>query len=888
MRDDAPRWRRYLRFWRSNIAADVDEEFRFHLEERVDHLIATGMPAKDAREKAQREFGDMDSIKRTCQTLAQERESGMRRIESLHVLKQDTVYALRLMKASPTFTAAIVLTVALGIGATTAIFSVVNSVLLRPLPYANADRVLYMAERFGENRGSVSAGHFHDWTEQSTTLAATGAAQGATYIINDGEATRSPGSRVTPGFFKVLHITPALGRYFLDSETADSRVVVLSHGMWQSRYQGDSTVIGKPIVLNGEAHTIVGVTPAAMDMYQQQPRLYTVLSVTPQQRNNYGAHSWQVFGLMKPGVSVEQARADIERVTEGIRQRHPDNMKDRGVSIELMRDVMVETLDTQLYVLLGAVTFVLLIGCGNVASLLLARALTRRKEIAIRAALGSGRRRLVRQLLTESVLLSVVGGVLGLVVALFGMRFLVSQGPTFIPRIAETRLDGSVLAFAAASTLLCGLFFGLLPALRATSMDLQRELREGGRGSRGAVRDRLRSALIVSEIAVALVLLVSAGLFLRSAQRLQAIDPGFDPSGVTTMRIALPPDRYDSASKINRAFLDVVADVRAIPGVRFAGAGSRVPMWGPNTDVGIRVDGKPPREGNGSQGHLRLITPGYLEAIGIPLRKGRLLAEGDIQPGAARVVLINETFARNFFGDENPIGQRISGWASDQDREWREIIGVIGDVRAFSREVDVPPEFYVPVTQASQSWWNGLGRNMTVVAKAASDAPLGTAMRAALRRVDPTLPSWDIQTMDDVMQQSTATRRFNTMLLTLLGVTGLVLAAIGIYGVIAFFVTQRTHEISVRVALGATTPSVIMLVVRQAFVMALAGIVLGGVAAVWATKALESMLFQVNARDPMAFGAGAIVLLAVAVGASLIPARRAARVEPLQALNSSG
>jgi putative ABC transport system permease protein len=761
-------------------------------------------------------------------------------------------------------------------------------VLLRPLPFTDSDRVVVIWERVGEGQGRASAGHFHDWAEQSSVFTAVTAWQQRNYNITDGEPTRLLGARVTPNFFQVQHMPPAAGRYFLPGETAASRVAVLSHPLWQTRFNGDPSIVGKEITLNGEKHTVVGITPAAFTLTQFDERLWTPLTFAPDQRTNYGAHFLMVFGKLKPDVTMEQAQGELERVTEGIRARQPEQMQDRGVRVQSFTDVLVGSYRTQLWVLLGAVTFVLLIGCGNVASLLLARAMVRRKEIAIRGALGGARRRLVGQLLTESFLLALIGGALGLVIARLGVRFLVGMGPSWVPRLAEAGLQLDVLAFAAATTIVCGVLFGLAPALRATRVDLQSELREGGRGSSGIVRDRLRGGLIITEIAVALVLLVSAGLFIRSAVRMQSIAPGFDPTGVTMMRVALPPDRYDSAGTVEAAFTRVVERVRAIPGVQSAAAGTRVPMWGQSIDIGVRVDGRPPNPDRVDIGHTRLVTAGFVETLRIPLKRGRLFAESDMRLGAPRVVVVNETFARTTFGEENPLGKRISGWTRGPEPEWREIIGVIGDVRAFGRENDIPPEIYFPISQAPTGSWNSFQRAMTVVARARLGVTVAPAMRGALSSVDPLLPLYDLQTMDEVMSQSTATRRFNTMLLTMLGFTGLILAAIGIYGVIAFFVSQRTHEIGVRVALGATVGSVIGMVVRQALTLTLIGIVIGGVAALWATRVLGTLLFETNTRDPVAFAVGAVVLLLVALGASWIPARRAARVDPIKALAAAG
>ncbi|MGH7712835.1 MAG: FtsX-like permease family protein, partial [Gemmatimonadaceae bacterium] len=510
--------------------------------------------------------------------------------------------------------------------------------------------------------------------------------------------------------------------------------------------------------------------------------------------------------------------------------------------VQSFTEVLIGDYRTQLWLLLGAVTVVLLIGCANVASLLLARATARRKEIAIRGALGGGRGRLVRQLLTESFVLAFVGGLAGLIVAYFGIRFLVGTGPAFVPRLNTASLDVAVLTFALAATVVCAMLSGLAPALRATRVDLQSELRVGGRGSGGVVRDSARSLLIVTEFAVALLLLVSAGLFLRSAQTLQRVPLGFDPTGVTMLRVALPPDRYESAEAVQAAFTRVVEQVRAVPGVKNAAASTRVPMWGSSIDIGVTVDGRARNPDRVELGHVRLVTPGFVETLGIPLKRGRLLRESDMAAGAPWVVVVNETFVRNLFGTDNPIGKRISGWTREANvPEWREIVGVVGDVRAFGQENELPPEIYMPLSQAPQDSWSSFQRAMTIVAAAEPNAVIAPALRKAVSSVDPLLPLYDVQTMSDVVSQSTANRRFNTQLLTFLGLTGLILAAIGIYGVIAFFVSQRTHEIGVRVALGASRPRVIRMVVRQAATLALVGIAVGAVGAWWATRVFGTM-----------------------------------------------
>lgn len=455
-----------------------------------------------------------------------------------------------------------------------------------------------------------------------------------------------------------------------------------------------------------------------------------------------------------------------------------------------------------------------------------------------------------------------------------------------MPRLAETGLNARVLGFALLTTVICGVLFGLAPALRAARVEPQTELREGGRGSFAVVRDRPRAVLIVTEIAVALVLLVSAGLLLRSAERLRHVPLGFEPDGVTMLRLALPAGRYDEATAVEGAFTRLVERIRTIPGVQSAGAGTWVPMMrAQSIDMGITVDGRAMDPDQVVLGHIRLVTDEFMETLGMTVHRGRSLTRSDLRAGAPWVIVVNEAFARLIFGDENPLGQRISGGTSGPDPEWREIVGVAADVRSFGLENEVPPEIYIPMTQAPAGVWPFFQRSMAIIARA-TGVPITGALRTAVKEIDPTLPLFDVQTMDAVLEQSTATRRFNTLLLGALGLTGLVLAAIGIYGVIAFFVSQRTHEIGVRVALGATARDVVRLVVAQALTMAVLGVAVGSAAAYWATQALRGMLFQVGARDPITFVVAPIVLVGVALVAATLPARRAAQVDPVRALAS--
>ena len=881
MTRESPRWRRYLRFWGPDPAADVEDEFGFHVQERIDELVAQGMEDRVAREEAVRGFGNIEQVKTTCRDLASERESAMRRMEMLDAVRQDVLFSVRQMRSQLSLTLAAVLTLALGIGGTTAIFSVVNSVLLRPLPYANADRLVFVWETFRDfPRGRASVGHYYDWKEQSRVLETAGAWSARTFnLTSDGEPERVQGALVTPSFFDVQYMRPELGRYFRADEN-EARVVVLSYGLWQQRFAGDSRIIGRDITLNGQQYTVIGVTPAAYTLTEFDERLWTPLTFTPQDRAIYWDHGLLVAGKLKPGVTREQAQADLARVTEDIRKRAPDAMTSRGVNVETYADVLVGAWRTQLWVLVGAVGFVLLIACVNVASLLLARATTRRKELAIRGALGGARARLVRQLLTESLVLALIGGAAGVLVAKYGVLFLVRMGPAGLPRLEEAGLQLSVLGFALGATLFSGLLFGLAPALRATRSDLQSVLREGGRSSRGAVRDRLRALLVVGEIAVALVLLVSAGLLVRSALLVQRVPTGFDANGVTMLRIALPATRYESWDAVNAGFSRILEEIRAVPGVQLAGASTRLPLVGANMDLPLAVQGRTFPEGEAPMAHVRLVSGDYFDALGIRLRQGRSIKSGDLANGAARVIVINETLARAAFGNENPIGRYMSGWTRTAEPEWREVVGVIRDVRSFGRETDAPGEIYIPYTQVPDGGWNAFQRSMAFVVRAPEGAITAGALRSAVSRVDPGLPLYDVRTMEEVMSRASSTRRFNTLLLSGLGLVGLVLAAIGIYGVIAFFVTQRTHEIGVRLALGATTRDVVALVLGQGVTLAGLGVLVGAGASAAATRVLRGLLFQVNPLDPTTYVACAALLVAVAIAATLIPARRAARVQP--------
>jgi predicted permease len=578
----------------------------------------------------------------------------------------------------------------------------------------------------------------------------------------------------------------------------------------------------------------------------------------------------------------------MERVTRGIAERQPRNMEGRSVNIQLYRDVVLGgRFRTGLFVLLASVVFVLLIGCVNVANLLLARATTRRREIAIRSAIGGGRWRIVRQLLTESLVLALVGGAAGIGLAYVGIRLFVHFGPPNVPRLQDAGLQSEVLLFAFGVTLLTGLAFGLAPALRAARANLLTSLREGPRASlRSARRDRLRGALVVGEIAVAVVLLVGAGLFIRSAWRLQEVPLGFDTRGVLSARLALPPERYADDQSVADAYRRVLEYTRAVPGIQRAGASSGIPLVGGGPDAGIQIEGKPFSPGTSLSPAIRLITEDYVEAIGVPLIRGRTMKASDMALGAPPVVVINERLANLAWPGEDPIGKRVSTWTREADiPEWREVVGILGDVRSLGPDTPPRPELFLPYTQPPVMAWTVFQRSMALVARTADDPAIhASSLRRAVRSVDTSLPLYDVLTMEEALGATAASARFNTWLLSLLAATGLLLAAVGIYGVIAYFVTQRTPEIGLRLALGATPRSVLMMVMRHGAMLASAGIVIGLIAALGATRMLTTLLFEITATDPPTYAIGAVALFAIALLACSVPALRAVRVSPMQSL----
>lgn len=799
----------------------------------------------------------------------------------MNTFGQDLRYGLRVLRTSPGFTLVAVIALALGIGANTAIFSVVNKVLFQPLPYAEPDRLMMIREtalpKFPEF--SVAPGNFLDWQKQNTVFSRMAAYNGAAFILVGGsEPQRLRASRVTVELFTLLGVKPALGRDFVAEEEQEGKgkVVILSHGFWQRRFGGDSKIVGQTLTLSGQPYTVVGVMPAGFEFPDDTTDFWVPMAFTAGERQNHGGHYIAAIATLKPGVPVEQAQASLATIAQRLAQQYPDTNAGWSVKVMPMQEYFVRDIKPALLVLLWAVAVVLLIACANVANLLLVRAAARQKEISIRAALGASRGRVVRQLLTESVLLAIVGGVVGLALAYGGLILLLALAPEGLPRIKEVAIDKIALGFTFSLTMLTGVVFGLVPALQASRPNLNETLKEGGRGgSEGRKRQRLRSTLVVVEIAMALVLLVCAGLLIKSFARLQGINPGFNPKNVLITSIGLPQAKYKEENQQVAFYNQLLAGISTLPGVQAAGVTQSLPLGG-DYILGFYIQGRPPyKPGEGPSTNYYAVSPDYFKAMGIPLLRGRIFNDRDVQ-GAPHVAIINETMAKRFFADEDPIGKRIH--VTNGPETFREIVGIVGDVRQYGLDRTAPLQTYEPYMQAPFS-------GVSVVVRTAGDPTnISAGVRGQVMTVDKDQPVSNIRTMDQIVSSSVADRRFSMLLLGVFAAVAMILAAVGIYGVMAYSVSQRTHEIGIRLALGATARDVLRLVVGQGMVLAIVGVAVGVATSFAATRLISTMLFNVSTTDAVIFIGIPLVLGAVALLACLIPARRATKVDPIVAL----
>lgn len=795
------------------------------------------------------------------------------------ILLQDLRYAVRMLLKNPGVTIIGVIALALGIGANAAIFSVVNAVLLRPLPYDQPERLVVLKEnkvpQFPEF--SVSPGNFLDWQKQNTVFEKLVAINGAAYnlVIGD-EPERLVGARVSAGTFEMLKVVPSLGRTFLEEEDQPGHegVVILSDGLWRRRFGADPNIAGQPVTLSGNAYTVIGVMPAAFRFPDNETELWTPIAFTARQAQQHGSHFLSAIGRLKPGVTIEQANEELVAIAGRLAEQYPGSNAGWSVNVFSMQDYAVRDIKLALLVLLGAVALVLLIACANVANLQLARAAARQKEIAIRSALGASRWRVVRQLLTESVLLSIVGGAVGLLLAVWGNNSLLSLAPEDLPRVKDASLDGKVLAFTIVVSLLTGVIFGLVPALQAGNSKLNEILKEGSRGSTGG-HHRVRGALVVAEVAIALVLLVGAGLLIRSLYRLQQVNPGFNPHNAMAVNIALPGKKYPQSEQRSAFFTELIARVSMLPGVKAVGATQSLPIQG-DFLVGFKIQGRPPAApGDDVSTNYYAVTPDYFQAMGIPLLRGRLFTEHD-NATAPSVAIINEEMVKKFFPDEDPIGKRLS--LSQGTDRYREIVGVVGDVKQYGLAQPATWQSYEPYLQMP------FGGMTMILRTEGNPMTLASAIRSEVLAVDKEQPVSRIRTLDLIVADSISQQRFSMLLLGAFAAVALILAVVGLYGVMSHSVTQRTHEIGIRAALGAQHKDVIKLIVGQGMILALIGVAIGLGASYALTRVMAALLFGVAPTDTLTFVGISLLLTGVALGACFVPARRALKVDPIVAL----
>lgn len=813
----------------------------------------------------------------------------------MHSLMQDMRYGLRMLVKAPGFAVIAVLTLAIGIGANTAIFSVIDAVLLRPLAIREPSRVVYVEETWRDLFPGLSVGNFAAVREQGTSFASVGAAGNAGFnLATPQEPERVQGEYVTAEYFVTFGVQPVAGRVFTAGEDkpGHGQVVVISERLWRTHYQADTAALGQALRINGVPYTLVGVMPKTFDPLLDGSDVWIPAAFKPEQLADYDDHYLSVVGRLMPRVSPAEAQAQLNVIAGRLQQEHPIDDKDRGLRLTPLATALLGDQKTTLRAMLAAVAFVLLIACVNIANLQLARSRARRKEMGMRAALGALPKRIVRQLLAENVVLGAVGGVAGILLAAWGVSWIVASGPAEVPRLDQSRVDGAALGFACGVTLLSSILFGLAPALRSASTQLSQVFKEGTGTSSGS-RDRLRSALVVGEIALALMLMAGAGLLIRSALLVSHVSPGFDTANLVVGRIGLPDAAYHDPNVARQTFERIVASAAALPGVESAAVVSRAPLaegWSGN---GLIPEGKSLDPTNAIDGLLQIVSPSYLSTARLPLKAGRDFTAEDTRDKRL-VTIINETLARTMWPGQDPIGKRFAccedGPHGRMDPVWHEVVGVAGDVRARGLDAKVMPTFYLPLAQMPVPAWDWLGRTMDLVVRTrpggqarAGVFPLND-LRTTVASIAPGVPVYSLSTMQDKVAGTLEASHFDTFLLGLFAGIGLLLSSVGIYGVLSYVVAQRTRDIGIRMALGATRAQVMRDVLWSGARLTLLGLALGLAGAAAGARLISSLLYGVRSTDTVAFAAATVVLAAVALTASYLPARRATHVDPVVAL----
>ena len=888
-RSSTPAWRRYLRLRGTDVRADVADELEFHIEMIAARHIANGVPPDIARVQARREFGDIERARQLCEGIGAERERRHEWRELLDSVGNDVRFALRTLGRSPGFTAAIVLTLSLGIGASTAIFSIVRGVLLRPLPYADPERLVRIWEVSprGNDHNVASVGNYVSWREQAKSFAVMGthmAPYGASFV-GDGEPARITVTDVTPSVFQVLGARAAIGRLLVpEDQTGDGRVIVLSYRFWSERFGQAPDVVGHRLKIGDVPHTVVGVMPADFEFPAAGVDVWRPVTTHMMDSNERRSHNWFVVARLAPGTTLDRASAEMRTIAGALTREYPEYMTGYGTNVVSMRDDIVATVRPLLLILLAGATLLLLVACANIANLLLARAVSRRREIAVREALGAGRARLVRQLLTESIVVALVGGLLGTGAAAVLTRGLLALAPSDLPRLSAVRVDGGVLAYALATSIASGLLFGLVPALRligrrrggATSLQLV--LRSAGDRGGSSQQGRVRSALLVGELAVSLVLLTAAGLLLRSAYRLSIIEYGYRPDGVVAAALDLPRARYDSSARHIAFYEQLMERVRHLPHVTGVAATNEEVGSSSSMTFSFAIEGRVSRNASGREDPqpLRVVAGDYFRVMGIPVRRGRAFVATD-RADAPPVVIVNQALARALWPGRDPVGSRIS--FTGPSGPWVEIVGVVGDTRSNAADEAPAAAMYMPFSQKRWSWMSWLTLVIRTDGMGETDA-MRAALGGAVREMDPQLPILHVATVPELYRESIARRRFATVLTGAFATAALVLGMVGMYGVLSYGVVQRRREFGIRLALGAQASQVTRVVVREALTLAVIGVALGTGVALPLTRLLSDLLYEISPTDPVTFvGVGALVAVVAAV-AAWFPARRAMRIDP--------
>jgi predicted permease len=872
-------------FRKADVEQELDDELRFHLEKEIEQNVARGMSAEEARWAALRSFGGVDQVK--------EQSRDVRGVRLLEEAWQDLRYSLRVLRQKPGFAFTVIATLALGIGANTAIFSVVNAVLLRELPFQKPDEVVWVwSSRTDRDKAPFTMPDFLDYREQNQTLDQIAAFTSTGLNLTGTEkAERLQALRVSANVFELLGVDASAGRLFVvdDDEPARRHVAVLTYESWQKRFGGNSQTVGQVLTLNGEAYTIIGVLPPRFTLPDREAELAIPLSpaVDPSRDVRSSTNFLRAVARLKPGVTRQQAEADLTSIVARQKQQFGEAyLKKNGVRLVPIHEEMVGNVRTALWVLLGAVGMVLLIACSNLAALSLARASARHREMSIRKALGATSGRLVRQLLTENLLLTALGGGAGFLLAVWGVKFLLALSPTRLPRDNEIGIDFRVLAFAAGASILAALIFGVLPALQAARAEIRRGLLGGTtRGASDAASgNRSRTILVVAEVSLSFVLLIGTGLLIRSFMSTQSVNPGFDAENVLTARVSLPSANYASRGSITLFYDKLSARLQALPGVDEIGAVSLLPMGSGLRNVYFTPEGSPKSDSYLSQ--YRVTSPEYFGSMKIPLRQGRTFDEHD-RAERTPVAIVNETLARKFWPDGNAVGGRIHVDDNDTGPRPLEIVGVVGDVKHVSLEDKPTFDVYLPLAQIHEDSLGVVTNSHYWIMRSHLDArSLEENFRRELRSVDAEVASSNIRLMENYLSDSVAPRRFNLRLLTIFSIAALLLASTGIYGVVSYSVAQRTSEIGIRLALGASRRNIFRIILGHGFRLVVVGLVIGAVGAFGLTRMIRSLMFGVTPNDPLTFVAVSSLLIAITIAAGALPALKATKLDPLKALRS--